>query len=204
MGTQERRKRESEQRRADILAAAKKVFWEKGYARTTMPQIAAEAELAAGTLYLYFPSKDALYTELLVDGYDLLSGRMTSVVREGGDPVRIGERLIDAFFGFAREFPEYFDIIFLTLQREREGWELFPENLSRRLEEKQRACIDIVAGVLERAQIGSADTRAQTVSAVWSMLAGIVFYYRSRPAFDALAAESRQLLIAAVFGQHKP
>ena len=78
MGTTERRQREAQQRRQDILKAAQKVFWEKGFSGTTMPQVAAEAELAPGTLYLYFPSKDALYVELLVEGYDVLKERLQS------------------------------------------------------------------------------------------------------------------------------
>ena len=200
MGTAERRQREAEERRNAILTAAKKVFWQRGYAKATMPQIAAEAELAAGTLYLYFPSKDALYIELLSEGYDLLATRLRTAVREGGDALRVAERLIDAFFAFAREFPEYFDAIFLILQREKKGWGRFPEEQIRRLEAKERACLDIVAGVLERTQTGTAESRLQTVDAVWCMLAGIVFYRHNRDSFDAMAREAKRLLISAVFG----
>ncbi len=84
MGITERRQREAEKRRQDILKAAQKVFWEKGFSGTTMPQVAAEAELAPGTLYLYFPSKDALYVELLVEGYDVLKERLHAQAKEMG------------------------------------------------------------------------------------------------------------------------
>ncbi len=202
MGTSERRRREAEGRRKAILAAAKKVFWEKGFHKATMPQVAAEAELAAGTLYLYFRSKDALYVELLAEGYDLLIPRLGAAVRQGGDLHQVGGRLIDAFFNFAREFPEYFEIIFLTLQREKEGWERFPEEQIQRLDAKERACREFVERTLERGGTSTPESRAITATAIWSMLAGIVFYFRSRQTFDAVSAEAKRLLLTAVFG-HK-
>ncbi len=52
-------------RRTEILAAAAKVFGEKGYEATHMMDVAEAAGLAKGTLYLYFPSKDAIYEATL-------------------------------------------------------------------------------------------------------------------------------------------
>ena len=48
-------------RRAEILAAARKVFGNKGFEATCMDEIAKTAHLAKGTLYLYFRSKDDIY-----------------------------------------------------------------------------------------------------------------------------------------------
>ncbi|HEV2710799.1 MAG TPA: TetR/AcrR family transcriptional regulator [Edaphobacter sp.] len=48
-------------RRSEILAAATKVFGNKGFEATRMEEIAKVARLAKGTLYLYFDSKDAIY-----------------------------------------------------------------------------------------------------------------------------------------------
>jgi AcrR family transcriptional regulator len=48
-------------RRSEILAAAKKVFGNKGFEATRMEEIAKAAQLAKGTLYLYFRSKDEIY-----------------------------------------------------------------------------------------------------------------------------------------------
>jgi len=66
MGIQERRQREKERRRQQIMVAAKKVFAQKGFKRTTMEEIAKEAELSPGTLYLYFKNKDELCASLSV------------------------------------------------------------------------------------------------------------------------------------------
>jgi AcrR family transcriptional regulator len=51
----------TELRRSEILAAATKVFGNKGFDATLMDEIAKAAGLAKGTLYLYFKSKDDIY-----------------------------------------------------------------------------------------------------------------------------------------------
>ena len=43
MGTQERRARERQERREQIIVAARRLFWKQGFTRTTMPEIAAAA-----------------------------------------------------------------------------------------------------------------------------------------------------------------
>ncbi|HUU21643.1 MAG TPA: helix-turn-helix domain-containing protein, partial [Phycisphaerae bacterium] len=123
MGTTERRQREAEQRRRSILEAARRLFWRQGYAGATMPGIAAEAELAPGTLYLYFQGKDALYVELLIEGYELLLERLKEQAGVDAPPAEQGGRLVEAFIQFARDYPEYFGIIFFLIQRETSGFE---------------------------------------------------------------------------------
>jgi AcrR family transcriptional regulator len=56
---------EKEERRGDILAAAKTVFARKGYHGTTIAEIAKTAGLSYGSIYWYFDSKDALFHELM-------------------------------------------------------------------------------------------------------------------------------------------
>jgi AcrR family transcriptional regulator len=64
MGIHERKEREKERRRQQILVSAKRVFSDRGYTRTTMEDIANEAELSPGTLYLYFKNKEELFASL--------------------------------------------------------------------------------------------------------------------------------------------
>ena len=60
MSTKDRRLREKEQRRLTILDTAERIFAEKGFEATVMADIAEEAELSKGTLYLYFEGKEEL------------------------------------------------------------------------------------------------------------------------------------------------
>jgi AcrR family transcriptional regulator len=202
MGTTERREREARQRRQDILDAARKVFWQRGYAGATMPQIASEAELAPGTLYLYFPGKDVLYVELLVEGYDLLLPRLEKQALRTAPPADLARGLVEAFFGFAREYPEYFNIIFYVLQRDSdECWRKdFPQKQMERLKAQEAACKQVAASVLDRIHFDSPAGRTLTVDVIWSMLAGVVFYFRNDETFDTAAEEARELILRAIFG----
>src|SRR5947199_286668 len=59
-------------RRQAILVAARKVFARQGYAATVVDDVAVEAGIGKGTLYLYFPSKEQIYlTALLEDAREL-------------------------------------------------------------------------------------------------------------------------------------
>jgi len=52
-------------RRGEILAAAIKVFGKKGFADTSVDDVAAAAKIAKGTLYLYFRSKEDIFVTAL-------------------------------------------------------------------------------------------------------------------------------------------
>ena len=55
-------------RRHDILRAAAQAFAEGPLSSVTMADVARRAGLAKGTVYLYFPSKEALFLQLVIDG----------------------------------------------------------------------------------------------------------------------------------------
>jgi AcrR family transcriptional regulator len=66
-GKDTRKKETPEKRREQILKAALDVFIENGYDAATMPEIAKAAGVAAGTIYLYFPSKRELFVAVIKD-----------------------------------------------------------------------------------------------------------------------------------------
>lgn len=201
MGTRERRQREAETRRREILNVARELFWKSGYAATTMPQIAAAAELAPGTLYLYFSGKDALYAELLHEGYDRLQERLEAGVRSGRSARDRATRLIDEFFDFARKNPEYFDIIFFLLQSAGTGGRKAPLSSaeSQRIEQRVQRCTALASSVLREVCPGlSAKQLACRVDAVWSMMTGAVFYFRGDKHFADVAEESRRMILAGL------
>lgn len=69
MGITERKEREKLQRRRDILEAARIMFSEKGFPDTTMDEIAEKVELSKPTIYLYFDSKEDLYTSIVLEDF---------------------------------------------------------------------------------------------------------------------------------------
>ena len=82
MGIKERKEREKERRKQQIMVAAKRVFSEKGFSRATMDDIAKEAELSAGTIYLYFKNKDELCASLTLRILQYLQMRVEHVENE--------------------------------------------------------------------------------------------------------------------------
>jgi AcrR family transcriptional regulator len=64
-GKESRRKQVTEKRRGQILKAAMEIFSQKGYAAATIPEIARAAGIAAGTIYIYYPSKRELFIAVI-------------------------------------------------------------------------------------------------------------------------------------------
>lgn len=108
MGIQERKEREKEQRRNLILDAAEKVFFSKGFDLATMDEIAEEAELSKGTLYLYFNNKEELYISINIRGLSILSDMLAEVAEEDGNGLSIVRRMGETYFRFAMEYQDYF------------------------------------------------------------------------------------------------
>ncbi len=70
MGLKERRSREKEARRNQILDAARALLFEKGLHATSINQIAKQAELGVGTIYFYYRSKEEIFADLQEEGLD--------------------------------------------------------------------------------------------------------------------------------------
>lgn len=111
MGVKERKEREKELRREEILKTGEKLFIEKGFANTTMDEIARECELAKGTLYLYFKSKEELLSTImykaLTEQYDLMYSYQEGIT----NPIERLKRIGNAHFDFYDKYPEHFRLL---------------------------------------------------------------------------------------------
>jgi len=67
-------------RREQITAAAKRVIFVKGFKKTTIKDIAEEAELSPGAIYLYFKNKEELYASLSLKPLRYLDVRLSDIV----------------------------------------------------------------------------------------------------------------------------
>jgi len=77
-------------RRSEIIAAAAKVFDANGYAATTMDAVAAEAKVAKGSLYNYFPSKHDLFVQVFTSALGEDEDAIEELLRR---PVSAAEKL---------------------------------------------------------------------------------------------------------------
>jgi AcrR family transcriptional regulator len=90
-------------RRAQILDAARKLLRHYGAQKTTMADIARESDVAVGSLYLEFPSKENILEELSRQQHEEVLSRMRSAKkRASGSPSRafvlVMTARTDAFF----------------------------------------------------------------------------------------------------------
>lgn len=76
---QERKQQERQARRRRIQRAAREVFAEKGYAKTSIEQVARQASLSVGAIYLYFRSKEDLYVSLLEETFEVFEAELTQI-----------------------------------------------------------------------------------------------------------------------------
>lgn len=84
------RHRRKEARPREILDAALNLFVKKGYAATRMDEVAAQAGVTKGTVYLYFESKEALFKAVIREGIvPVLAYGETLLAEHGGDPEQL-------------------------------------------------------------------------------------------------------------------
>ncbi len=92
------RERQKAGRRRDILAAATKLFRRDGFADTTIETIAAEAEVAAGTVYNYFASKgDLLIALVALDGEEVRAAGKEIIAHPPKDAVQAIIKLLSFY-----------------------------------------------------------------------------------------------------------
>lgn len=91
MGIVERKNREREERRKQILEITRALILERGIDAMTMADIAEKAELSKATLYLSFPSKEAILGEIFQEAgsyfIDYVESRMPADI-SGIDAIR--------------------------------------------------------------------------------------------------------------------
>jgi AcrR family transcriptional regulator len=100
--TDARRQRRPAARHQEILAAAHAVFGRAGFAAARLEDIAQEAGVSKGTLYLYFESKDALFRAMVQER----TGRSIGALQEAlatGTPTERLERFITRLWGIMSE-----------------------------------------------------------------------------------------------------
>ncbi len=84
----QKRHRRKSARPAEIITAALSVFAEKGYAETTMEEVAARASISKPTIYLYFKTKEDLFVAAILDRVSPRMDRAAQSIMPPDMPVR--------------------------------------------------------------------------------------------------------------------
>ena len=86
------------ERREEILALAAKIFADKGYASTTVREIADAAGILSGSLYHHFDSKESMLDEIMHGFLDHIVEQYRATVDAGGDPIDVLRALVREAF----------------------------------------------------------------------------------------------------------
>jgi len=205
MGIQERKEREKERRRQQIMVAAKRVFSDKGFNKATMEDIAQEAELSPGTLYLYFKNKEELYASLSLRILQYLLIRVEHVNDDKEtDPEEKLKALMDAMYD-VYEFDPLIIINMFHLQSSETLKNLSPQ-LMGEIKDLSRKSLGSIAKIFEngveqglfydRHPIALADT-------FWAMFSGVVLWLTSKKLINKEKDYLKQTLELAfeIFGR---
>ncbi|PZT90509.1 MAG: TetR family transcriptional regulator [Citromicrobium sp.] len=94
-----------------LLDSAAKEFGERGFHEASISSITRRAEVALGTFYTYFDSKDAIFRALVADMSDAVKSAARDALEERMDPLEIERAALAAFLRFAGEHKEVYRII---------------------------------------------------------------------------------------------
>jgi len=176
MGIQERKGREKEQRREEILNAAEKVFWEKGLAAATMDEIAEKAELGKSTLYLYYKSKEDLYLAVTMRGGEIMVQMFEQATSTGEPTVKLLWNLGEAYYEYFHKHRHYFRMSYflentqLHSQVSPEMWQLCCEKDER----TWKVVIDLIRRGVDEGVLRADLNPVQAAVMLWSNANGLM------------------------------
>jgi AcrR family transcriptional regulator len=181
VGVAERRAREKEELRQEILVAARELFVQEGFANVSMRRIAEKIEYSPTTIYLYFQDKagllDCIVEERLVE---LLNQLRTLDETKPIDAVNGLKRGLRLYVDYWVAHPQDFRVAYMTDLRELDPdrpWrcQLFARELFDCLRESVRRC-------LEAKNLKTPDLEL-TSQSVWASVYGIISLLVMKPHF---------------------
>lgn len=165
------------------MVAAKRVFSVRGFNKTTMEDIAREAELSPGTLYLYFKNKDELFSSLSIRILQYLNLRLEHVVNDEKSmaPHERMESLKEVMYD-VYEFDPVILISMFHLQSSDTLKNLSPQLLAN-LKELSRNSLGLMAKIFEEGmEDGQFIDRHPMALAdiMWAVFSGVVLWEESK------------------------
>ncbi|MFH1152280.1 MAG: TetR/AcrR family transcriptional regulator [Pseudomonadota bacterium] len=164
------------------MEAAKLVFSAKGFNRATMEEIAGEAELSPGTLYLYFKNKEELHTSLSIDILEYMTREIKTF---SNDKSLNAEDKLDALKDVFIKIYEYDAMVLINLFHLQSGETL--KNLSGEvLEQIKETSADALSEITSIVQDGMDQglfVKKHPVALadiIWATYSGVVLWVDSK------------------------
>jgi AcrR family transcriptional regulator len=179
-------KGEGHERRAEILAAAERIFVEHGYEGATIRKIADEVGLSSTALYMHFSEKGEILQEICRQAFEALMEANQVIIAETRSPEQRMREMMRAYveFGFAN--PNAYRLVYMTRPIElREG----AQSAAREMGVELFRTFEDVIDELEAAGRLRYDAKT-TAQAVWAGGHGAVSLMISKPYFDWVERET--------------
>lgn len=176
MGISERKEREKEQRRNMIIDASEKIFFKKGIENSTMDDVAVEAELSKGTLYLYFKSKEDIQLAIAMRGSEILKEMMQKRLSKNKTGYENLLELADISIDFSNKHKHYYEFFLFFQSTNFEQLNLEESRIIKYLTEQSPLAIVqecVIKGIGDKSL--RSDIRADVFAAtLWSQLLGVM------------------------------
>lgn len=114
MGTKERREREREALRGEILAAARELFIREGYERVSMRRIAERIEYSPTTIYLYFRDKSEILDEICEQTFARLAKTLERIETKELEPLDVLREGCQAYINFGLRNRHQYRLTFMV------------------------------------------------------------------------------------------
>ncbi len=177
------------------MRSAAAVFARRGYERARVAEIAKQAHVATGTFYLYFPSKEACFLDLVAQLYDLVLTRVAHARQGEPDILRKLEASITAVLQTFQDERDLAAIVLLqgsgSLPLMAERLRTAEDNLAALLAQDLKEASD--AGLMSS---GDASLRAHLV--IGAMREALLYRLRRQDEPAAQDAEVREFLMRAL------
>lgn len=173
-------KGEGHERRAEILAAAERIFVEHGYEGATIRKIADEVGLSSTALYMHFSDKGEILQEICRQAFESLLSANRDVIAEAGPPEERMRKMMRAYVAFGFANPNAYRLVYMTRPAElREG----AQSAAREMGGELFATFEKV--VAELATAGRLRCDARTAAqALWAGGHGVISLIIAKPYFD--------------------
>lgn len=163
----------AEYHRGSILAAAERLFSEKGTDRTTMDDIAREAEYSKATLYVYFQSKEEIVGAILLNGMAMLKKRVHQAIEGHTDWLEAYDAVCLAITGFYEENPTAYEAVMGGAITGAEGSKS-DQDIKRVAGELCRELADFLERGMTAGTIRCAIAPMETVMLFWASVSGMI------------------------------
>ena len=179
MGTKERRAREKEQLRRQIIDAARELFVSEGYENVSMRKIADKIEYSPTVIYLYFKDKADLLDSACQETLLGLLDTVELLKRDKNNPVEALRKSGKAYVEFGLEYPQDYKLTFVIRPQFQKGLGLEEGSVGERVFSYLRA---MVAECVRQRAFRQVDVET-TGQALWSAVHGVTLLLIDFPDF---------------------